>query len=204
VVRSLDADSRGEREVKRWPDVNGATLSNRPKKPREPLTEAALFDYAIASLGRRAQTVAELKRKLRTRVETDEAGEQKIATVVAKLKEYKFLNDASFAADYTRLRQENDKLGRRRVQQGLMQKGVHPELVASTLETAYESVNEEQLARAYIERKRMAQPKDKKEAARTMRRLAAAGFAPPIIFKVLRTWVPDEEALEGLNDDDQP
>ena len=26
-------------------------LSNRPKKPREPLTEAALFDYATASLG---------------------------------------------------------------------------------------------------------------------------------------------------------
>jgi regulatory protein len=178
-------------------------LSNRPKKPREPLTEAALFEYATASLGRRAQTVAELKRKLRTRVETDETGEQKIANVVAKLKEYKFLNDASFAADYTRLRQENDKLGRRRVQQGLMQKGVHRELVASTLETAYESVNEEQLARAYIERKRMAQPKDKKEAARTMRRLVAAGFAPPVIFKVLRKWVPDEEALEGLNDDDQ-
>jgi regulatory protein len=178
-------------------------LSNRPKKPREPLTEAALFEYATASLGRRAQTVAELKRKLRTRVETDETGEQKIANVVAKLKEYKFLNDASFAADYTRLRQENDKLGRRRVQQGLMQKGVHRELVASTLETAYESVNEEQLARAYIERERMAQPKDKKEAARTMRRLVAAGFAPPVIFKVLRKWVPDEEALEGLNDDDQ-
>jgi regulatory protein len=177
------------------------TLSNRPKKPREPLTEAALFDYATASLGRRAQTVAELKRKLRTRVETDEAGERKIAAVVAKLKEYRFLNDANFAAEYTRLRQANDKLGRRRVQQGLMQKGVHPELVASTLETAYENVNEEQLARAYIERKRMAQPKDKKEAARTLRRLVAAGFTPPTVFKVLRKWVPDEEALEGLNDD---
>ncbi|MDQ1450940.1 MAG: regulatory protein [Acidobacteriaceae bacterium] len=177
------------------------TLSNRPKKPREPLTEAALFDYATASLGRRAQTVAELKRKLRTRVETDEAGERKIAAVVAKLKEYRFLNDANFAAEYTRLRQANDKLGRRRVQQGLMQKGVHPELVASTLETAYENVNEEQLARAYIERKRMAQPKDKKEAALTMRRLVAAGFTPPTVFKVLRKWVPDEESLEGLDAD---
>ena len=33
--------------------------------------------------------------------------------------------------------------------------------------------------------------------------LVAAGFAPPVIFKVLRKWVPDEEALEGLNDEDQ-
>jgi regulatory protein len=177
------------------------TLSNRPKKAREPLTEAALFEYATASLGRRAQTVAELKRKLRTRVEADEAGAQKIAAVVAKLKEYRFLNDANFAADYTRLRQANDKLGRRRVQQGLMQKGVHPELVASTLETAYENVDEEQLARAYIDRKRMTPPKDKKEAARTMRRLVGAGFTPPTVFKVLRKWVPEEESLEGLDAD---
>jgi regulatory protein len=195
MVRSLDASTGPECKVK---DAMG--LSNRPKKPREPLTEVALFDYATASLGRRAQTVAELKRKLRTRVEAGETGEQKIAGVVARLKEYKFLNDASFAADYTRLRQENEKFGRRRVQQGLMQKGVHPELVASALETAYENVNEEQLARAYIERKRMAQPKDKKEAARTMRRLIAAGFTPTTIFKVLRKWVPDDERLEGLSD----
>jgi regulatory protein len=174
-------------------------LGKRPRKPREPLTEAALFDYATASLGRRAQTVAELKRKMRTRVEPGESGEQKITAVVAKLKEYRFLNDASFAADYARLRQENEKLGRRRVQQGLMQKGVHPDLVVKTLESAYEKVDEEQLARAYIERKRMAEPKDKKDAARTMRRLIAAGFTPGTVFKVLRNWVPDEESLDGLN-----
>jgi regulatory protein len=173
---------------------------NQPKKPREPLTATALFDYATASLGRRAQTVAELKRKMRTRVEAGEIGEQKIAAVVAKLKDYKFLNDANFAADYTRLRQENEKLGRRRVQQGLMQKGIHPELVTSTLETAYENVDEEELARAYIERKRMTQPKDKKEAARTVRRLIAAGFTPPTVFKVLRKWVPDEASLDGVDE----
>ena len=170
---------------------------SKPKKPREPLTEAALFDYATASLGRRAQTVAELKRKLRTRVEPGEAGEQKIAAVIARLKEYKFLSDASFAADYTRLRQENEKFGRRRVQQGLMQKGVHPELVSTTLDTAYESVDEEQLARAYIERKRMSEPKDKKEAARAMRRLVAAGFSASAVYKVLRDWTPElEEPVE--------
>ena len=178
-------------------------LSDRSKKQREPFTEAALFEYATASLGRRAQTVAELKRKLRTRVEGGETGEQKIDAVVRKLKEYGFLNDASFAADYARLRQENNKFGRRRVQQGLMQKGVHPELVASTLDSTYENVNEEQLARAYIDRKRMKQPKDKKEAARTVRRLIAAGFTPPTVFKVLRKWIPDEESLEGLDPTEQ-
>ena len=173
-----------------------------PKKPREPLTETALFDYATASLGRRAQTVAELKRKMRTRVEPGETGEQKIAAVVTRLKEYRFLNDAGFAADYARLRQDNEKLGRRRVQQGLMQKGVHPELVAKTLDNAYEGVNEEELARAYIERKRMAQPKDKKDAARTMRRLIAAGFTAGTVFKLMRNWAPDEDVIEEPGSED--
>jgi regulatory protein len=80
-----------------------------------------------------------------------------------------------------------------------MQKGVHAELVSKALDTAYENVNEEELARAFIARKRMPQPKDKKDAARTMRRLIAAGFTPPTVFKVLRTWVPEEAALEGLD-----
>jgi regulatory protein len=71
--------------------------------------------------------------------------------------------------------------------------------VTTTLEAAYENVNEEQLARAYIERKHLARPKDKKDAARIMRRLIAAGFAPPTVFKVLRNWVPDETSLEGLD-----
>jgi hypothetical protein len=40
-----------------------------------------------------------------------------------------------------------------------------------------------------------------------MRRLIAAGFAPPTVFKVLRNWVPDEASLEGLGaeeTDDMP
>jgi regulatory protein len=146
--------------------------ANKPKKPRAPLGEGALFEYAVASLGRRMRTVAELKRLMRPRVEEGEAGERTMDAVLAKLKEYKFLDDASFAAEYTRLRQENEKLGRRRVQQGLMQKGVHPELVTKTLDAAYENVSEE----------------------------VGAGFSPGAVLKVLRRWAPEEESLEGLSE----
>jgi regulatory protein len=174
--------------------------ANKPKKPRAPLGEGALFEYAVASLGRRMRTVAELKRLMRPRVEEGEAGERTMDAVLAKLKEYKFLDDASFAAEYTRLRQENEKLGRRRVQQGLMQKGVHPELVTKTLDAAYDNVSEEGLVRQYIARKRMKPPADKKETARALRRLVGAGFSPGAVLKVLRRWTPEEESLEGLSD----
>jgi len=46
-------------------------------------------------------------------------GEAVIDTVVARLHEYGYLDDARFAETYARLRQENEKLGQRRVQQDL-------------------------------------------------------------------------------------
>jgi SOS response regulatory protein OraA/RecX len=76
--------------------------------------------------------------------------------------------------------------------------------VTTTLDTAYEAVDEEQLARAYIESKRMTAPRDKKESARTMRRLIGAGFSPPTVFKVLRAWLPDKELAEEIGVFDVP
>jgi len=42
----------------------------RVKKKSAPLDENALYDYAVKALGRRMRTVAELKRLMRSRVET--------------------------------------------------------------------------------------------------------------------------------------
>ena len=176
----------------------------KPRTPPEPLAEAALYDYAVAALGRRPRTVAELKRLMRTRVEPGEPGEAKMDAVVARLKEYKFLNDAAYATDYTRLRQENEKFGKRRVQQELYRKGVHPDLISKTLDTAYEGVSEEDLARRHLARKRVQSPKTEKETARVMRLLIRAGFSTGAIYKVLRNWQVSDEALAGLDSEEGP
>jgi regulatory protein len=162
----------------------------RPKK-REPLGETALFDYAVGALARKMRTVRDLKRLMRTRAEEGEAGERAMDHVVARLKDLNYLSDTRFAADYTRLRKENEKFGRKRVQQDLVQRGIHKELVASTLAKAYDDVDEVALAREYIARKRMKRPEGedaKKQAARVMGRLMRAGFSAGVIFKVLREW----------------
>jgi regulatory protein len=75
----------------------------RAKKQKQPLNEAALYEYAIGALGRRMRTVAELKRLMRSRVEEGDPGEAKIDAVITRLKEQRYLNDTNFAADYTRL-----------------------------------------------------------------------------------------------------
>lgn len=171
---------------------------SRPPKKQQPLDEASLYEYAIGALGRRMRTVAELKRLMRKRVEEGDAGEAKIEAVIARLKERRYLNDTNFAADYTRLRQENNSFGKRRVQQDLIQKGVHADVIARTLDAAYENVSEDELIRRFLTRKRIQKPANDKESARVIRMLVRAGFSTGVIFKVLRKWDVDEEALSGL------
>ena len=171
---------------------------NRPPKKKQPLDEASLYEYAIGALGRRMRTVAELKCLMRKRVEEGDADEAKIEAVIARLKERRYLNDTNFAADYTRLRQENNSFGKRRVQQDLIQKGVHADVIARTLDAAYENVSEDELIRRFLTRKRIQKPANDKESARVIRMLVRAGFSTGVIFKVLRKWDVDEEALSGL------
>ena len=175
----------------------------KSRKPRPFLDAAGLFDYAVKALGRQMRSEAELRRLMHTRVEPEAAGAAKIEAVVLRLKEYGYLNDASFAETYARLRQQNQKLGQRRVRQDLQQKGVKSELIAETLEARYGQTNEEALARQHLERKRIRKPENDKETARLMRRLVTAGFSPGTIYKILRQWeVPDETlaALENLEE----
>ncbi len=177
-------------------------------KKREPVGEAGLFDYAVGVLARKMRTVRDLRRLMRARAEEGEAGERAMDAVVARLKELKYLSDTRFAADYTRMRKDNEKYGKRRVQQDLMQKGVAKELVATTLATAYEDVDEVTLAREYCARKRMKRPSGenaKKETVRTMNRLLRAGFSPGAIYKVLREWdvaVEEVDLDEAVGEDE--
>ena len=139
---------------------------------------------------------------MRTRAEEGEAGERAMDRIVIRLKDLNYLSDTRFAADYARLRKENEKFGRRRVQQGLVQKGIHKDLVASTLAKTYDDVDEVALAREYIARKRIKKPEGedaKKQAARVMGRLMRAGFSAGAIFKVLRAW--DVEVEEDMDDE---
>lgn len=163
----------------------------RPRKKPEPLDEAALYQYAVGALARQMRTVAELKRLMSRRVEPGESGEAKVEAVVARLLDQSYLDDPAFASTYTRLRQENQSLGKRRVQQELTRKGVQGELVASTLERAYAGVSEEDLARRYLARKRIPKPEDEKQTARLVRRLIGAGFSFATISKLLKTWEID-------------
>ncbi len=162
-------------------------------------TEDEAYDYAVGALARRMRSVAELKRLLRRRVEAEtEYGQTLVELVIRRLKDQGYLNDAKYAAAYSSFRRDNEKFGRRRVLTDLKAKGVHGEVIEKAVDSVYEDVNEEKQARAYLQRKRLLKPKDRRHAARIFRRLMRAGFGSKTVFAILKKWDVDEETLTAL------
>jgi regulatory protein len=171
-------------------------------RPRKLFTEAELYEYAVGALARRSRSVAELKRLMRNRVEADtEFGKTLVELIIVRLKDQGYLNDARYAAAYSSYRRDTEKFGRMRVVNDLKAKGVHGEVIAKAVASAYDEVKEEDLARAYLKRKRLKKPKDKKEAARIFRNLMRAGFGSKTIFAILKKWDVDEETLGALEEE---
>jgi len=168
-------------------------------------SEDVLYEYAVGALARRMRSVAELKRLLRQRVESEtEIGQTLVELVIRKLKDQGYLNDAKYAAAFSSYRRDNEKFGRRRVITDLKVKGVHGDVIEKAVGAAFEEVSEEKQARDYLRRKRLSKPANQKEAARIFRNLMRAGFGAKTIFTILKKWDVDDEtltALEGETED---
>lgn len=168
-------------------------------RPKKVYTEGELYEYALGALGRRMRTVAELKRLLRQKVEADtEFGQTLVELIIRKLKDQGYLNDAKYAAAFSSLRRDNEKFGRMRVVTDLKIKGVHGDVIDQAVSDTFDEVSEEKQARAYLHRKRLKKPQDRKQAARIFRQLTRAGFRAKTIFVILKKWDVDEEMLTAL------
>ena len=171
--------------------------------PKRTITdEASLYEYAVGALGRRMRSVAELKRLLRNRVPRDEAGTILVEMVILRLKEQKYLNDPKYAAAYSVYRRDNERYGERRVITDLKAKGLHPEVIQKAVKEAYSGVNEEELARDFLKRKRLKKPADNRQAAKVFRTLMRAGFTSRTSIKILKNWDVDDEVLSALQEEE--
>ena len=113
---------------------------------------------------------------MRLRVPEGEIGTLLTEMVILRLKEQKYLNDTNYADAYSSSRRDNDKFGKRRVITDLKIKGVHADVIEKVVGEAYSEVNEEELARAFLKRKRIKKPENNKDTARIFRALVRAGF----------------------------
>lgn len=102
-------------------------MAARRSRRADPLAIALRF------LASRSRSEAEVRRRLVSRgVDAEE-----IKSVVERLRELGYLNDAEFAAAVIRARTERRARGRRLVAQELQSKGVSAEVAASALDACY-------------------------------------------------------------------
>ena len=174
----------------------------RPKRTYD--NEGSLYDYAVRALSRKMRSVAELKRLMRPRVPEGELGELLVEVVVRRLKDQGYLNDSSYAAAYSSFRRDNEKFGRRRVITDLKIKGVHADVIEKAIADAYAAINEEELARAFLKRKRLKQPGNNKDAARIFRAMMRAGFSAGVSIKILKAWNVEDEVLTAMQEEPAP
>jgi regulatory protein len=168
------------------------------KRPRQ-LAREELFNYAVKKLGGRAASTGEIRTALASRA----LEESDVAEVIARLKEYGYLDDTRFAESFAAARLENEGLGKSRVLRDLRQRRVAPELAQKTVSKVYAEKDEPALIEDYIRRKyRTAQHEglfeSEKDLASAYRRLLRAGFAPGNSIRVLKRFAANPDLLDAF------
>ena len=169
------------------------------ERKRSRLDSAALWEYSLRVLGSRSQSTGELREKLRRKAE--QAGD--VDPVIARLKEYGYLNDRRFAENFASARLENEGLGKTRVLADLSRRRVAPAVAQQTVGKVYQDVSEAALAEEFVRRKfRMASRESlfqsDKEMASAYRRLIRAGFRPATAIDVLKKFARNPELLDSF------
>lgn len=169
------------------------------KRHPKPLDRAALYDYALRSLGSRAQSTGELREKLRRRAA--EPGD--IDDVLAQLKDNGYLDDRRFAESFANARLSGDGFGSNRVLRDLRQRRVAPPLAEGTVRQVYENVDESNLIEDWIRRKYRTAPRqglfaEEKDLASAYRRLLRAGFRTGEIVRALKRFAANPELLDNF------
>jgi len=173
------------------------------KRPRQ-LSPDELFSYAVKKLAGRASSVGEIRTSLLSRAMEP----SDVEGVLARLKDYGYLNDARYAESFASARLENEGLGQSRVLRDLRQHRVAPDLAQRTVSKIYAGQDETALIEQYIRRKYRSADREglfesDKELAAAYRRLVRAGFTTGNSIRVLKRFSSNPELLDGLESEPQ-
>ena len=147
--------------------------------------------YRLLSL--RPHSEKELEKKLREKGFSAAV----VKEALEKLRELKYLNDASFAGQWARNLAVNKLWGNKKIVLNLREKGVAAELINRAIDEVRREISEEE-AVAVLIRKKAAKKKsnvfDIKEKQRIFQNLMGRGFPPGLILNKL-----GEAAEEEIN-----
>ncbi len=162
------------------------------KPPLDPArARERVFQRAAKLLAAKQRSVEELRERL---LEGRGATKANVEEVIARLREYGYLDDAKFAQTYASLRLRERPIGRRRLQRDLWLKKVDKETIETALDEVFESTPEAELIdRAIAKRVRLrGKPKTREDAKKLFDHLLRQGFAFELVSDKVRGLAKSE------------
>ena len=145
------------------------------------------FERAVKLLAAKPRSVAELRERL---MQGKGIGANKsiVETVIARLREYGYLDDERFAFSYASSKVKRRPIGRRRLQRDLKLKQVDNAVADEALELVYTETPEEQLIDRAIEKRirLRGRPKTRAEAKSLFDHLLRQGFGFELVSEKVR------------------
>lgn len=166
------------------------TPANDESAPAMPLTPEQIrtrtFQRAVKLLAARSRSVAELRELLLERHPKDAAV---VDAVIARLREYGYLDDQRYAVGYASLKVRQRPVGRARLERDLMFRKVGNEVAGEALDQVFtETPEAELLDRAIAKRLRLrGQPKTRAEAKSLFDHLLRLGFPYELVAEKVRS-----------------
>ncbi len=148
------------------------------------------FERAVKLLAAKPRSVAELRERLLRGKNTNE---EVVEIVIARLREYGYLNDERFAFGYASYKVKQKPMGRRRLERDLKFKKVDSGVANEALEMVFAETPEEQLIdKAIAKRLRIrGKPKNRMEAKSLFDHLLRQGFEVELVSEKVRSLAND-------------
>jgi regulatory protein len=183
---------------RRWKPVERQLKEETERQPRAIDPEKArerTFQRAAKLLAAKPRSVEELRERLLEKQWTDEGT---VEAVIAKLREYGYLDDERFAFGYAAYRVRQKPVGRQRLARDLQMKKVSKETADEALDLVFEETPEEELIdRAIEKRLRLrGRPQSRAETKSLFDHLLRQGFSYDLVINKVRaasTVKPDDD-----------
>jgi regulatory protein len=148
------------------------------------------FERAIKLLAARPRSVAELRERL---LRGKTANEEVVETVIARLREYGYLNDERFAFSYASYKVKQKPVGRRRLERDLKFKKVDSGVVDEALDIVFGETPEDQLIDEAIAKRlrTRGKPKNRLESKSLFDHLLRQGFDFELVSEKVQSLAND-------------
>lgn len=166
--------------------LENADGEEKPKREIDPeKSRQKTFDRAVNLLTYKPRSVQELRTRL---LEKDWTNREIVESVLEKLKEYNYLNDAHFAETFAASQIRQKPIGKRVLKQKLALKKLDKETVEATLEKILEETPEEEIIERAIEKRlrQKGKPATREDAKKFYDYLLRQGFSYSLVSDKMR------------------